>query len=110
MEQEEEQAEEAEENADNADEGKEEIEDIAKEIVNKKVITKEKEVKEEQRFVPEGMVLPMETEADLGERDEAPRMKMPKFEGTISIDRKEIEQALKDDFDIPFKPGDDFDF
>ena len=113
IEQEETQAEAAEESADDADEGKEEIEDIAKEIVNKKVsevITKEKEVKEEQRFVPEGMVLPMETEADLGERDEAPRMKMPKFEGTISIDRKEIEQALKDDFDIPLKPGDDFDF
>ena len=101
------------ESADKAYEGKEEIEDIAKEIVNKKVsevVTKETEVNKEQRFVPEGMVLPMETEADLKERDEAPRMKMPKFEGTISLDRKAIEQALKDDFDIPFQPGDDFDF
>ena len=70
----------------------------------------ETEMKEELRYVPEGMVLPMETEADLEVRTETPRMKMPKFEGTISLDRKEINEALKDDFDIPFTPGDDFDF
>ncbi|MBO6242140.1 MAG: hypothetical protein J6O61_15150 [Butyrivibrio sp.] len=104
---------------------KEDIEDIAKELVkknkenkeNKEMIkeSKEKIVEsgdetEKQRFVPEGMVLPMETEADLKERDQTPRMKMPKFEGTISLDRKAIENALKDDFDIPLTPGDDFDF
>ncbi len=96
---------------------KPETEDVVKDMVGSKEANKEdikedikEDNKEEIRYVPEGMVLPQETEADLEERTEAPRMKMPKFEGTISIDRKEINEALKDDFDIPFTPGDDFDF
>jgi hypothetical protein len=96
---------------------KPETEDVVKDMVGSKEVNKEdikedikEDNKEEIRYVPEGMVLPQETEADLEERTEAPRMKMPKFEGTISIDRKEINEALKDDFDIPFTPGDDFDF
>ncbi len=71
------------------------------------------------RYVPEGMVLPegSEEEMDIS----ASRMKMPAFEGKISLERKEkpiektkkkIEKApaKKDDFDIAFTPGDDFDF
>ena len=86
--------------------------------------------KNEPRFVPEGMVVPVDDD-DETPREREPRMKMPKFEGTISLNRKEINDALKaeeakkrakkrqerrnaaaerkDDFDIAFKEGDDFD-
>ncbi len=66
------------------------------------------------RYVPEGMVLPegAEEEMDVSRS----KMRMPKFKGTIALDRphKEtakppVEPEKKDDFDIAFTPGDDFD-
>ncbi len=73
----------------------------------------------EERFVPEGMVLPEETEADSDVvRHERPKKRLPKFEGMISLNRKEddkydnketSEREYKDDFDIQFDPDDDFD-
>ena len=81
------------------------------------------------QFVPEGMVLPAGSEDEMD--IEKSKMKMPKFEGKIAVGRKlvsddfdkekmrmpkkEIKRAHplneknKDDFDLPFKEGDDFD-
>ena len=74
---------------------------------------------EEPRFVPEGMVLPEETEADADEvKRERPKKKVPQFEGKISLNRKTdhnddnndaSNMAFKDDFDISFEDGDEFD-
>ncbi len=74
---------------------------------------------EEPRFVPEGMVLPEETEADADEvKRERPKKKVPQFEGKISLNRKNDHKddnndasniTFKDDFDISFEDGDDFD-
>ncbi len=71
-----------------------------------------------QRFVPEGMVLPEDDE----DVDLTPRMKMPELRAPIGPDGKaeklrirssraeeEKNTAPKDDFDIAFVPGDDFD-
>ena len=83
-----------------------------------------------KRYVPEGMVLPAGSEDEMDVS--ASKMKMPKFDGKISLERKEkpierpIEKPIespiekpkkknagassrKDDFDIAFTPGDDFD-
>jgi hypothetical protein len=71
------------------------------------------------RFVPEGMVLP----EDDDDADLTPRMKMPEFRAPIGADGKAEKLKVKsftndtketakppaDDFDIQFKPGDDFD-
>ena len=67
---------------------------------------------EKIRFVPEGMVLPTGSEDEM-DTDKA-KMRMPKFEGKLSLDRPEKkvhkqEKIKKDDFDIPFREGDDFD-
>ena len=69
-------------------------------------------------YVPEGMVLPAGSEDEMDVS--VSKMKMPKFEGTIALDRKSrpieknkkknaVESSKKDDFDIAFTPGDDFD-
>ncbi len=63
-----------------------------------------------KRFVPEGMVLPEETEADIAPKNGLIKAKMPEFKGTISVERKHKPVIKKDDFDLPLKPGDDFDF
>ncbi len=74
---------------------------------------------EQQRFVPEGMVLPEDDE----DMDQTPRMKLPEFKGgRIALSRKDdrpecgerpirsFDQIVaKDDFDLAYKPGDDFD-
>ena len=72
-----------------------------------------------ERFVPEGMVLPEDD--DDGTPNEAPKMKMPEFKGKIALERNGEKRDIrrkkqppktisrKDDFDIAFKPGDDFD-
>ena len=94
---------------------------------------------EKQRFVPDGMVLPTGSEEEM-DIDKS-KMKMPKFEGKIAVNKRrvaddfdkekirlpkeEIKKARphktrpesrpeprlnkKDDFDLPFKEGDDFD-
>jgi len=71
----------------------------------------------EPRFVPEGMVLPEDDE----DVDLTPRMKMPAFDkvsdlgenGKLKVKSKHEKQAKapepKDDFDIAFTDGDDFD-
>ncbi len=71
----------------------------------------------EPRFVPEGMVLPEDDE----DVDLTPRMKMPAFDkvsdlgenGKLKVKSKQEKQAKapepKDDFDIAFTDGDDFD-
>ena len=94
------------------------------------------------RYVPEGMVLPTGAEDEMDV--DTSRMKMPKFEGKIGLDRKTSEHKItvkpenkpesenkerkvvfrkrteyktahvekenkKDDFDLPFNSGDDFD-
>ncbi len=69
----------------------------------------------QQRFVPEGMVLPMDDE----DADLTPRMKMPEFKGRIGSDGKmeklKVKSSVKekvepaDDFDIELSAGDDFD-
>ncbi|MBQ8030279.1 MAG: hypothetical protein IJ260_01885 [Butyrivibrio sp.] len=71
----------------------------------------------EPRFVPEGMVLPEDDE----DVDLTPRMKMPAFDkvsdlgenGKLKVKSKQGKQAKapepKDDFDIAFTDGDDFD-
>ncbi len=86
-------------------------------IVDEKVVEEQKTVDEQKtadvskkRFVPEGMVLPEETEADLEPKDGVIKAKMPEFKGTIAVDRKPKPVVKKDDFDVPLKPGDDFDF
>ena len=58
------------------------------------------------------MVLPTGSEDEM-DTDKA-KMRMPKFEGKLSLDRPEKkvhkqEKIKKDDFDIPFREGDDFD-
>jgi hypothetical protein len=75
-----------------------------------------------QRFVPEGMVLP-EDDDDV---DLTPRMKMPQLSAPVGPDGKAVklkvggnsqlsgpletkDDKLRDDFDIAFTPGDDFD-
>ena len=75
-----------------------------------------REEKKNIRFVPEGMVLPKETEADASDaRSAEPRMKMPEYNGTISIHRNNKEAVKvsaagsKTDFDFDFSSGDDFD-
>ena len=62
------------------------------------------------------MVLPKETEADASDgRSAEPRMKMPEYNGTISINRNNKEAVKvsaagsKTDFDFDFSSGDDFD-
>ncbi len=103
------------------------IEALANEENN--VIEDKNDVIEEEkpRFVPEGMVLPTGSEDEMDV--DTSRMRMPKFEGTIALDRKgasnkkenkvvfrkrtdyktaHVERA-KDDFDLPLKEGDDFD-
>ena len=88
-----------------------------------------------KRYVPEGMVLPEGSEDEMDTSQS--RMKMPEFKGTIALDRKKpvkeepvaaaepenkepekterpepskkAAPTRKDDFDIAFKPGDDFD-
>ena len=68
--------------------------------------------------MPEGMVLPQGAEDEMDVS--ASKMKMPKFDGTIALSRKEKMldkpkkknaqvSTKKDDFDIAFTPGDDFD-
>ncbi len=70
------------------------------------------------RFVPDGMILPEDDE----DADMTPHMKLPVFKGMMpgsSGDEKlkigkgairSFDQiSAKDDFDLPFKPGDDFD-
>ncbi|WP_026651847.1 hypothetical protein [Butyrivibrio proteoclasticus] len=71
------------------------------------------------RFVPVGMILPEDD--DDGTPNEAPsRMKMPEFKGKIALERNRADKdrrpknppktiSRKDDFDIAFRPGDDFD-
>jgi cytoskeletal protein RodZ len=78
------------------------------------------------RYVPEGMVLPT-GEEDVDE-DAAPRMKMPEYreaepislnrQGKMAAENTEVENSKPEeqhpapeeqDFDLPFKPGDDFD-
>ena len=88
----------------------------------------------EKRYIPEGMVLPEDDE----DVDLTPRMKMPEFKGGFGPDgkqekihiyrpgEKEVAKEVaetpkeetpkaepkpepKDDFDIAFRPGDDFD-
>lgn len=78
---------------------------------------KEPEQKRGPRFVPEGMVLP-EDDDDV---DLTPRMKMPTFDkvgigsesGKLKVrsrdEHKEPVPEPKDDFDIAFTDGDDFD-
>lgn len=79
---------------------------------------KEVEKEAEKRYVPEGMVLPKGAEDEMDVS--ASKMKMPKFDGTIALSRKEKMldkpkkknaqvSTKKDDFDIAFTPGDDFD-
>ena len=72
---------------------------------------------EEERFVPEGMVLPMETEADSEAANrERPKRKVREFEGKIALNRRDRNghgrrgRDYKKEFDIQIKPGDDFDF
>ncbi|ADL33953.1 hypothetical protein bpr_I1214 [Butyrivibrio proteoclasticus B316] len=102
----------------------------------------EKKALQGPRYVPEGMVLPTGSEDEMDV--DASKMKMPKFEGKIGLDRKSSEHKItvkpeiktepehkerkvvfrkrteyktahvekenkKDDFDLPFKNGDDFD-
>ncbi len=73
------------------------------------------------RFVPEGMVLPEDDE----DADLAPRMKMPQLSAPVGPDGNIVklkvggnsaltrqdkkEDKPRDDFDIAFTPGDDFD-
>ncbi|MCR5101803.1 MAG: glycosyltransferase family 39 protein [Butyrivibrio sp.] len=75
----------------------------------------EKEREKRQKFIPEGMVLPIGDE-DL--MDVKPNIKLPGLEdiGTIELDKHkthELDNVLKsgfdDDFDIDITPGDDFD-
>ena len=105
----------------------EEIEEVRKPVMKEEIkesettpapeSTPEVAAVEEPRYVPEGMVVPQDTLVDMVPRDGAMTARMPKFEGTISLDRKdkrkekEIEKKVepKDDFDVPFEPGDDFD-
>ncbi len=86
-------------------------------IVDEKTVEEQKIAEEQKnadaskkRFVPEGMVLPEETEADLEPKDGVMKAKMPEFKGTIAVERKAKPVVKKDDFDIPLNPGDDFDF
>ncbi|MBR4831211.1 MAG: hypothetical protein IKZ97_01130 [Butyrivibrio sp.] len=72
---------------------------------------------EAERFVPEGMVLPMETEADSeAAKRERPKRKVREFEGKIALNRRDRNghgrrgRDYKKEFDIQIKPGDDFDF
>ncbi|MBQ3798030.1 MAG: hypothetical protein II842_17435 [Butyrivibrio sp.] len=112
---------EAESSLDDADENPVEvIEEQHAEIVNNDSIKETGNAFESYttRFVPEGMVLPegAEDEMDITKS----KMKMPKFKGTIALDRNPKddkkdkapvkETPKKDDFDIEFTPGDDFDF
>lgn len=65
-------------------------------------------------FVPEGMVLPTGSEDEMDVDLSRTRMRMPSFEGKISLNRPGQKKAeapaiKKDDFDIEFTPGDDFD-
>lgn len=70
--------------------------------------TKEQAKRDTGHFVPEGMVLPEGAEEEMDV--EKSKMKMPKFEGKLSLNRPvKKAEVKKDDFDIAFKPGDDFD-
>ena len=85
-----------------------------------------------KRYVPEGMVLPEGAEDEMDTSKS--KMKMPEYKGTIAIDKKKPAEkpeekpapaekpvhkapekpkknvsSRKDDFDIPLRPGDDFD-
>ena len=95
--------------------------------VNTELDKKEQEA--QRRYVPEGMVLPEDPE----DADQTPRMKMPKFEeirgedGKLEklkiygVKKKEYEDwqpakkkpaigsKYSKEFDLEFKPGDDFD-
>ncbi len=89
---------------------------------------KEEEQNQAPRYVPEGMVLPTGSEEEM-DIDKS-KMRMPKLEGTIGLNRKNNEpkkterqvvfrkrteyktahvEREKDDFDLPLKSGDDFD-
>ncbi len=75
---------------------------------------------QKERFVPEGMVLPEDDE----DADMTPHMNMPAFKGRVSaygtVEKLKVGRPVgrtfeeiigkgKDDFDLPSKPGDDFD-
>ncbi|MCR5558002.1 MAG: hypothetical protein K6F75_10635 [Butyrivibrio sp.] len=74
-----------------------------------------------KRYVPEGMVLPEGAEDEMDTAKS--KMKMPEYKGTIALDKKKPEiqkekpvekpkkavSSRKDDFDLPLRPGDDFD-
>ncbi len=78
------------------------------------------EAPKKERFVPEGMVLPEDDE----DADMTPHMNMPAFKGRVSaygtVEKLKVGRPVgrtfdeiigkgKDDFDLPSKPGDDFD-
>ena len=75
------------------------------------LLEKSEDEEDKPRFVPEGMVLPIGAEDEMDV--DLSRMKMPEFEGKISLDRKDVKKednkVKKDDFDLPFVPGDEFD-
>ncbi len=73
-----------------------------------------KSAEPKNRFVPEGMVLPEDDE----DMDSTPHMKMPEYKKVVGlkgkndklkVSRSSQGKTQKDDFDIDFKPGDDFD-
>ncbi|RKM54082.1 hypothetical protein D6853_14175 [Butyrivibrio sp. X503] len=123
--------EEAEEYEDEASEEEESSEDIPEdreltlpEMREKMIAEREEQMQaapkeEEPFFVPEGMVLPKETEADSDEiKRERPKKKVPQFEGKIALNRKDkndvdnkdaSRNTFSDDFDIQLEEGDDFD-
>ncbi len=94
-----------------------EAESPAEEMQEEKAESPSEETEPQQRFVPEGMVLPMDDE----DADLTPRMKMPEFKGIIGADGLKEKLKIKssaevnkkpepaDDFDVEIKPGDDFD-
>ena len=95
------------------EEQKIEVEDTKTEEIK----TEEKAEQEEKvRFVPEGMVLPVgeEDEENLEPHFNLNRPSMQDI-GMLSLNRGKEEKedivkaAPKDDFDLPAKPGDDFD-
>ena len=99
-------------------EAKKEVEKEAEKETEKAGKTEDLSGNQEKRYVPEGMVLPKGAEDEMDVS--ASKMKMPKFDGTIALSRKEKMldkpkkknaqvSTKKDDFDIAFTPGDDFD-
>lgn len=99
-------------------EAKKEVEKEAEKETEKTGKTEDLSGNQGKRYVPEGMVLPQGAEDEMDVS--ASKMKMPKFDGTIALSRKEKMldkpkkknaqvSTKKDDFDIAFTPGDDFD-